>query len=69
MEEWQIKVVSTLRLALSFQVQHAIQQAGFHRTKRGYNRLRLAVLEQIQQQYQNEPTDPYFPFQWYLVST
>lgn len=47
-------------------VQHAIQQAGFHRTKRGYNRLRLAVLEQIQQQYQNEPTDPYFPFQWYL---
>jgi len=47
-------------------VRHAIQQPGFRRTKRGYNRLRLAVLDEIQQQHQNEPTDPYFPYQWYL---
>lgn len=45
-------------------VKHAIQQAGFKRSKRGYNRLRLPQLEDIAPA--REPSDPYFPFQWYL---
>lgn len=42
-----------------------MQQIGFRRTKRGYNKLRLGP-EDLS--LSNEPTDPYFPYQWYLVS-
>ncbi|XP_037581121.1 neuroendocrine convertase 2 [Dermacentor silvarum] len=45
------------------QVETAIQQTGFKRVKRGYTELKLGP-ENLR--LQREPTDPYFPYQWYL---
>lgn len=45
------------------QVETAVQQTGFKRVKRGYTELKLGP-ENLR--LQREPTDPYFPFQWYL---
>ncbi|GIY62242.1 proprotein convertase type 2 [Caerostris darwini] len=46
-------------------VARATQQTGFKRVKRGYKQLRLR--EEMAKEMR-EPTDPYFPYQWYLVS-
>ncbi|GIY70845.1 hypothetical protein CEXT_549281 [Caerostris extrusa] len=46
-------------------VARATQQTGFRRVKRGYKQLRLR--EEMAKEMR-EPTDPYFPYQWYLVS-
>lgn len=51
--------------AVLAQVSHAVQQTGFKRVKRGYASLRIGP-EDLP--LNKEPTDPYFPFQWYLVS-
>ncbi|CAN7995454.1 unnamed protein product, partial [Ixodes hexagonus] len=45
------------------QVEAAVQQTGFKRVKRGYTELKLGP-ENLR--LQREPSDPYFPFQWYL---
>lgn len=51
-----------------FQIHSAIQQPGFIRVKRGYKPLKVEnLVRNIQPQ--NDPTDPYFPFQWYLKNT
>ncbi|GFS78184.1 neuroendocrine convertase 2 [Nephila pilipes] len=44
-------------------VAHAYQQTGFKRVKRGYKQLRLR--EELAKEM-SQPTDPYFPYQWYL---
>ena len=48
------------------QVHTAIQQTGFKRPKRGYTQL---ILGPENLALNEEPSDPYFPFQWYLVSS
>nr|CAG4643798.1 EOG090X02T5 [Lepidurus arcticus] len=46
----------------------AIQQSGFRRVKRGYQPFRVENL--IDQPLQEtDPSDPYFPYQWYLKNT
>ena len=47
------------------QIAHAYQQTGFKRVKRGYKQLRL---QEERTPLLSQPTDPYFPYQWYLVS-
>lgn len=47
------------------QIAFAAQQTGFQRKKRGFNAL---VLGSENLSLKKEPTDPYFQFQWYLVS-
>ncbi|XP_055924538.1 neuroendocrine convertase 2-like [Argiope bruennichi] len=44
-------------------VSRATQQIGFKRVKRGYKQLRLR--EELAKEM-SQPTDPYFPYQWYL---
>ncbi|XP_015924707.1 neuroendocrine convertase 2 [Parasteatoda tepidariorum] len=44
-------------------VARAYQQTGFKREKRGYKPLRL---QEERTPLLSEPTDPYFPYQWYL---
>lgn len=44
-------------------VEAAVQQTGFKRVKRGYTELKLGP-ENLR--LQREPSDPYFPYQWYL---
>lgn len=41
---------------------------GFKRVKRGYNPLKVENLVPYMRP-QRDPTDPYFPFQWYLKNT
>ncbi|KAF4526598.1 hypothetical protein B566_EDAN006413, partial [Ephemera danica] len=48
-------------------VQFAVQQSGFKRVKRGYKPLQVENLVHLQPH--SDPTDPYFPFQWYLKNT
>lgn len=51
-----------------FQIHSAIQQPGFIRVKRGYKPLKVEnLVRNIQPQ--DDPTDPYFPLQWYLKNT
>jgi len=48
-----------------FQVASAFQQTGFRRVKRGYKPLKVeALVPGIKPA--EDPTDPYFPLQWYL---
>lgn len=54
--------------AVVLQVQLAVQQTGFKRVKRGYKPLRVENLVQHMRP-QQDPSDPYFPFQWYLKNT
>jgi len=54
------------KLFFCFQVEFAVQQTGFRRVKRGYSPLKVENLVQLKPH--EDPTDPYFPFQWYLVS-
>lgn len=51
-----------------FQVHTAIQQPGFVRVKRGYNSLKVENLVKHIRPHK-DPTDPYFPLQWYLKNT
>nr|CAG4638316.1 EOG090X02T5 [Cyclestheria hislopi] len=46
-------------------IHSATQQIGFRRIKRGYKALRVENLVDLPPE-QKEPTDPYFPYQWYL---
>ncbi|RWS26566.1 proprotein convertase type 2 precursor-like protein [Leptotrombidium deliense] len=56
--------VSRTRLLLTDpKVEVAVQQKGFKRVKRGYNKLNVGTEHLL---LNKEPTDPYFPFQWYL---
>lgn len=48
------------------QIESALQQIGFQRKKRGYNSL---VLGPENLSLNKEPDDPYFQYQWYLVSS
>lgn len=46
----------------------AFQQTGFRRVKRGYKPLKVEVLVPGIKPAE-DPTDPYFPLQWYLKNT
>uniref|UniRef100_T1JNR2 Neuroendocrine convertase 2 n=1 Tax=Strigamia maritima TaxID=126957 RepID=T1JNR2_STRMM len=48
-------------------VKRVIQQMGFRRVKRGYKPLKVEYLVHVPQT--KGPTDPYFPYQWYLKNT
>ena len=48
------------------QIEFVAQQLGFKRQKRGYKPLKVENLVKITPQ--KDPTDPYFKYQWYLVS-
>lgn len=54
----------------TFQIHKAVQQMGFRRFKRGYKADRLAQITRADNagHKMRDPTDPYFPYQWYLVS-
>ena len=59
-----------------FQIHNAIQQPGFIRVKRGLrpaipaiHGLPFASINGVPSTQGVEPTDPYFPFQWYLKNT
>ncbi|KAJ3617758.1 hypothetical protein MTP99_006852 [Tenebrio molitor] len=56
------------RLKVDPLVHAAIQQPGFIRVKRGYKPLKVENLVRNIQPHR-DPTDPYFPFQWYLKNT
>ena len=45
-----------------------VQQSGFRRVKRGFNPLKVENLVPELPTNVGDPTDPYFQFQWYLVS-
>lgn len=56
-----------------FQIHTAIQQVGFRRFKRGYKKplatpIDPAAAIAAAAREHRDPTDPYFAFQWYLVS-
>lgn len=61
-------MIISLLVGLLLQVHYAVQLAGFKRVKRGYKPLRVENLVPYMRP-QNDPTDPYFPFQWYLKNT
>ena len=58
------------------QIHSAVQQMGFRRSKRGYKAAALlpsptggpGATAQAAKEHQ-DPTDPYFTYQWYLVSS
>lgn len=53
-----------------FQVHTAVQQSGFKRVKRGYKPLKVEnLVPDIVTKESKDPTDPYFPYQWYLKNT
>lgn len=53
-----------------FQVHQAVQQSGFKRVKRGYKPLKVEnLVPDIVMKESQDPSDPYFPFQWYLKNT
>ncbi|XP_054261091.1 neuroendocrine convertase 2 [Macrosteles quadrilineatus] len=58
----------TRRLKVDPLVHSAVQMTGFKRVKRGYNPLKVENLVPYMRP-QRDPTDPYFPFQWYLKNT
>ncbi|XP_015793535.1 neuroendocrine convertase 2 [Tetranychus urticae] len=53
----------TRKLKNDPQVDFAVQQSGFKRVKRGYRQL---ILGPEHLSLNQEPSDPYFPYQWYL---
>nr|CAD7256467.1 unnamed protein product [Timema shepardi] len=61
-------VSSTAAILELGHVEWAVQQAGFKRVKRGYKPLRVENLVRNMRP-QEDPSDPYFPFQWYLKNT
>ncbi|XP_017300410.1 neuroendocrine convertase 2 [Diaphorina citri] len=51
-------------------VHQAVQQSGFKRVKRGYKPLKVEnLVPDIVMKESQDPSDPYFPFQWYLKNT
>lgn len=56
------------RLKVDPLIRTAVQQAGFVRVKRGYKPLKVENLVKNMRPHR-DPTDPYFPFQWYLKNT
>lgn len=54
----------------AFQVHGVQQQKGFRRQKRGLLAAPSPFINEITNKIKEstEPTDPFFPFQWYLVS-
>lgn len=53
-----------------FQVHIAVQQSGFKRVKRGYKPLKVEnLVPDIELADAQDPTDPYFRYQWYLKNT
>lgn len=56
------------KFCLFLQVARAFQQTGFRRVKRGYKPLKVEVLVPGIKPAE-DPTDPYFPLQWYLKNT
>nr|CAG4640704.1 EOG090X02T5 [Eulimnadia texana] len=61
-------VLHTRQLKADPLIHKAVQQVGFRRVKRGYRQL-PAVAEPKVNTEQKDPTDPYFPYQWYLKNT
>jgi len=64
-------VLHTRQLKTDPSVHSAVQQIGFRREKRGFKSLRVENLvpNLPPTKQQNDPTDPYFPYQWYLKNT
>ncbi|KAG8036772.1 hypothetical protein G9C98_004094 [Cotesia typhae] len=68
-------VPHTRRLKIDPLVHTAVQQMGFKRVKRGYRPLSVDNLvpsydrKLIKEQASQDPTDPYFQYQWYLKNT
>lgn len=72
---------SNIKYILFFSIYHtskirtAIQQTGFRRVKRGYRPLNTANFisssnrKLTRKQTGQEPSDPYFKYQWYLKNT
>lgn len=56
----------------SLQIHSAVQQVGFRRFKRGYKPVPAAIdpaaVIAAAAKEHKDPTDPYFTYQWYLVS-
>lgn len=54
-----------------FQIHSVVQQVGFRREKRGYRKLPTITVEDVVSaaKEHKDPTDPYFAYQWYLVSS
>lgn len=60
-----------------WQIHSAVQQVGFRRFKRGYKTLPASTFTAIDPaqaiasaaKEHKDPTDPYFTYQWYLVSS
>ncbi|XP_034250289.1 neuroendocrine convertase 2, partial [Thrips palmi] len=61
-------VPHTRKLKVDPLVKHAAQQPGFLRVKRGYKPFKVESLVGPLRPSQ-DPTDPYFSFQWYLKNT
>lgn len=63
----------TRRLKVDPLVHTAVQQPGFVRVKRGFKPYRVENLVDVDVAgavaHHRDPTDPYFPFQWYLKNT
>jgi len=64
-------VLHTRQLKADPMIYRAVQQTGFRRFKRGFKAERLAQVAQPETtgQKMRDPTDPYFPYQWYLKNT
>ncbi|XP_071539897.1 neuroendocrine convertase 2 [Panulirus ornatus] len=63
-------VPHTRQLKADPHVRSAYQQSGFKRVKRGFKPLRVENLVPLHTiQSHRDPTDPYFPYQWYLKNT
>ncbi|KAK7586123.1 hypothetical protein V9T40_003999 [Parthenolecanium corni] len=67
-EKFNGKSISLLIFHLHPSVARAFQQTGFRRVKRGYKPLKVEVLVPGIKPAE-DPTDPYFPLQWYLKNT
>nr|CAG4648540.1 EOG090X02T5 [Polyphemus pediculus] len=66
-------VLHTRQLKADPMIHKAVQQVGFRRFKRGYKGLSVDRVPQqpaaVAEQKMSDPTDPYFPYQWYLKNT
>ncbi len=62
-----------IRLSICTQIHSAVQQVGFRRFKRGYKKPSATPIDPAAAiaaaaKEHRDPTDPYFTYQWYLVS-
>jgi proprotein convertase subtilisin/kexin type 2 len=70
---WQNAHLVTHSFLLCTQIHSAVQQVGFRRFKRGYKKplatpIDPAAAIAAAAKEHRDPTDPYFTYQWYLVS-